>query len=49
MNARRYPIIIERTGTGFSVYSPDVAGCVSVGDTEEETRRNFQDSLVCAL
>jgi predicted RNase H-like HicB family nuclease len=45
MNARRYPIIIERTGTGFSVYSPDVAGCVSVGDTEEESRRNFQESL----
>ena len=45
MSARRYPVIIEPTGTGFSAYSPDVLGCVAVGDTEEETRRNFQDAL----
>ena len=45
MTAKRYPIIIERTGTGYSAYSPDVPGCGAVGDTEEETRRNFQDAL----
>ena len=45
MNARRYPVIIEQTGTGYSAYSPDVSGCVAVGDTEEETLRNFQDAL----
>jgi predicted RNase H-like HicB family nuclease len=26
--------------------SPDVSGCVAVGDTEQETRRNFQEALV---
>jgi predicted RNase H-like HicB family nuclease len=46
MSARRYPVIIEQTGTGYSAYSPDVSGCVAVGDTEEETLRNFQDALV---
>jgi predicted RNase H-like HicB family nuclease len=45
MNVRRYPVIIEQTGTGYSAYSPDVSGCVAVGDTQEETRRNFQDAL----
>lgn len=45
MSAKRYPVIIERTETGFSAYSPDVLGCVAVGDTEEETRQNFQDAL----
>jgi predicted RNase H-like HicB family nuclease len=45
MNARRYPVIIEQTATGYSAYSPDVAGCVAVGDTHEETCRNFQDAL----
>jgi predicted RNase H-like HicB family nuclease len=45
MNVKRYPVIIERTGTGFSAYSPDVPGCVAVGDTPEETRSNFQDAL----
>jgi len=46
MSARRYPVVIERTGTGYSAYSPDVSGCVAVGDTEEETCRNFQDALI---
>jgi len=46
MSAKRYPVIIEPTATGYSVYSPDVSGCVAVGDTEEETRRNFQDALI---
>jgi len=46
MSAKRYPVIIEPTATGYSAYSPDVSGCVAVGDTEEETRRNFQDALI---
>jgi len=46
MSARRYPVVIEETGTGYSAYSPDVPGCAAVGDTQEETRRNFQDALV---
>jgi predicted RNase H-like HicB family nuclease len=45
MIAKRYPIVIERTQTGYSAYSPDVLGCVAVGDTEDETRRNFQEAL----
>lgn len=46
MNAIRYPVIIEQTGTGYSAYSPDVAGCVAVGDSEEETRQSFQEALI---
>src|ERR1019366_5447861 len=45
MNVKRYPVIIEQTGTGYSAYSPDVSGCVAVGDTPEETRSNFQEAL----
>jgi predicted RNase H-like HicB family nuclease len=45
VSERRYPVIIEQTSTGYSAYSPDVAGCAAVGDTKEETRRNFQDAL----
>jgi predicted RNase H-like HicB family nuclease len=45
MNPRRYSVVIEQTGTGYSAYSPDVDGCVAVGDTPEETRRNFQEAL----
>ena len=45
MSATRYPVIIEPTNTGFSAYSPDVPGCAAVGDSEEETRLNFQEAL----
>ena len=45
MSVRRYPVVIEPTTTGYSAYSPDVPGCAAAGDTEEETRRNFQDAL----
>ena len=45
MNARRYPVAIEETSTGYSAFSPDVPGCAAVGDTREETRRNFQEAL----
>lgn len=45
MSEKRYPIVIERTATGFSAYSPDVPGCAAAGDTEAETRDNFRDAL----
>ncbi len=45
MSLKRYPVVIEKTATGFSAYSPDVLGCVATGDTEEETRQSFQDAL----
>ncbi len=45
MSIKRYPLVIEPTSTGYSAFSPDVPGCAAVGDTEEETRQNFQDAL----
>jgi predicted RNase H-like HicB family nuclease len=49
MKLRRYSIVIEKTGTGYSAYSPDVPGCAAVGDTMEETRLNFHDALAAHL
>jgi predicted RNase H-like HicB family nuclease len=45
MSEKRYPIVIERTTTGFSAYSPDVPGCAAAGDSKEETRRSMRDAL----
>ena len=45
MSARRYPVVMEQTGTGYSAFSPDVPGCVAIGDAKQETRRNLQDAL----
>ena len=36
MSTRRYPVIIEQTGTGYSACSPDVPGCVAAGDTPKK-------------
>jgi predicted RNase H-like HicB family nuclease len=46
MSPKRYPLVIEKTATGYSAYSPDVPGCAAAGDTEEETRRNVQEALM---
>ena len=45
MSLKRYSIVLEPTSTGYSAFSPDVPGCAAAGDTEEETRRNFQSAL----
>jgi predicted RNase H-like HicB family nuclease len=40
-----YTAILERTRTGFSIYFPDVPGCVSAGKTERETLKNAEEAL----
>ena len=41
----KYLIIIEKTATGFSSYSPDLPGCVSTGETREEIERNMKEAI----
>ncbi|TAL67599.1 MAG: type II toxin-antitoxin system HicB family antitoxin [Bacteroidetes bacterium] len=41
----RYLIIIEKTSTGYSAYSPDVDGCVAVGETKKECEKNMKEAL----
>lgn len=45
----KYRVEIEWTGKNFSAYSPDVPGCVAVGDTREECKRNMQEALAFHL
>jgi predicted RNase H-like HicB family nuclease len=45
MSLKRYAVVIEKSETGFGASSPDVPGCIAVGDTEEETRQLFQEAL----
>lgn len=40
-----YPAIIELTGSGFSVYFPDLPGCTSAGATIEEAAANAGEAL----
>lgn len=41
----KYLIVIEKSGTGYSAYSPDLPGCVSTGTTPEETEQNMQEAI----
>lgn len=42
---KRYLIVVERTETGYSAYSPDLPGCISTGSTREEVEANMQDAI----
>lgn len=41
----QYLIVIERTATGFSAYSPDLDGCVATGPTKDEVERNMREAI----
>ena len=41
----QYLIVIEKTETGYSAYSPDLLGCVSTGETREEVEQNMGEAI----
>jgi predicted RNase H-like HicB family nuclease len=41
----QYLIVIEKTETGYSAYSPDLPGCVSTGVTREELEQNMREAI----
>jgi len=41
----KYLIIMEKSETGYSAYSPDLPGCVSTGTTTEETEVNMREAI----
>ena len=42
---RRYLVVIEATGTGYSAYSPDLPGCVTTGASRDEVQRNMHEAI----
>ena len=45
----RYLIVIEKSETGFSSYSPDVLGCIATGKTLNQTIANMKSALAFHL
>ena len=45
----RYLILIEPTATGFSAYTPDLPGCVALGDTPDEAEREMREAIAFHL
>lgn len=43
--SHRYAVVIEKAENNYSAYVPDLPGCVSVGDTVEECRRNIREAI----
>ncbi len=41
----KYRVVIERTRTGFSAFSPDLPGCVTTGTTRAEVEREMLDAI----
>ena len=41
----RYLIVIEKTETGFSAYSPDLDGCIATGTTREEVEKMMKEAI----
>jgi predicted RNase H-like HicB family nuclease len=41
----KYLIVIEKTETGYSAYSPDLAGCVATGTTLQEAEREMKEAI----
>lgn len=38
-------MVIEKSETGFSAFSPDILGCITVGNNVERTIANMQEAI----
>jgi predicted RNase H-like HicB family nuclease len=45
MMMHKYLVIIERTPTGFSAYSPDLPGCIATGKSRKAVHVNMQSAI----
>ncbi len=41
----RYAIVIEKAGSNFSAYVPDLPGCIATGATVSETEIEIRDAI----
>jgi predicted RNase H-like HicB family nuclease len=41
----KYLIVIEKTKTGFSAYSPDLEGCIAAGNTRSSVEKAMRDAI----
>jgi predicted RNase H-like HicB family nuclease len=45
MNMPKYLVVIEKAEANYSAFSPDLPGCITVGDTIEETIHNMKEAI----
>lgn len=44
LNKMKYPVIYEKSASGWGAYIPDLPGCVALASTLDETKRLIQES-----
>ena len=42
---RKYLVVVEKTKTGFSAFSPDLDGCIATGRTKAEVEQLMKESM----
>ncbi len=42
---KKYLVVIEKTKTGFSAFSPDLPGCIATGKTRKEVETLINESI----
>lgn len=45
----KYLIVVEKTKTGYSAYSPDVDGCIATGRTRSQAESRMREALLFHL
>lgn len=45
----KYLVVFEKTATGFSVYVPDLPGCVATGETKDIAEKNIYKAIIFHL
>ena len=41
----KYAIVIEKAGSNYSAYVPDLPGCVATGSTTEEAEEEIREAI----
>lgn len=51
MNKRavKYAVVIEKAGSNYSAYAPDLPGVITTGPTLEATERNMRQAIAFHL
>ncbi|MBM3224095.1 MAG: type II toxin-antitoxin system HicB family antitoxin [Candidatus Tectomicrobia bacterium] len=45
----KYLVVIEKTATGFSAYSPDLVGCIATGATPQAIEQTMREAMAFHL
>jgi predicted RNase H-like HicB family nuclease len=41
----KYAVVIEKAGSNFSAFVPDLPGCVATGSTTEEVEKQIREAI----